>query len=205
MAREPEQPVGGAGEQPAPELILASTSPARRAIFDALGLRYRAVAPEFEERHDPALSPVELVQTLALGKARAVAARHPGALVVGADQVAAFDGQVWGKPADEAAARAQLQRLRGRTHELVTGVALVGPGLEKVEHEVAHLTVFRLTDAEVDAYLRTGEWQGCAGSYRVEGRGLAIFSEIRGDLNTVRGLPMTRLVRMLRDAGVRFF
>jgi septum formation protein len=145
------------------------------------------------------------VRTLALGKARAVARRFPEALVIGADQVAAFNGQVWSKPADEAGAREQLTQLSGHTHELVTGVALVGPGLERLEHERVALTMFPLSDAEIAGYLATREWEGCAGSYRIESRGLALFSRVEGDLNTVRGLPMTLLVRMLREAGVLFF
>ena len=145
------------------------------------------------------------MRTLALGKARAVARRFPQALIVGADQVAAFAGQVWSKPGDEAGAREQLTTLSGHTHHLVTGVALVGPGLERVEDESVALTMFSLSDAEIGGYLATREWEGCAGSYRIEARGLALFPRIEGDLNTVRGLPMTLLVRMLRDAGVRFF
>ena len=188
-----------------PELILASTSPARRALLDALGLPYRAVAPDYEEHLDPAFEPSALVRKLALGKAKAVAARFPNALVIGADQVAVVEGRVWGKPADESAARAQLQRLNGRTHGLITAVALVGPGLEQVETEMVKLTMFELSVPELEGYLATREWEGCAGSYRIEGRGLALFRDVRGDLNTIRGLPMTRLVRMLREAGVRFF
>jgi len=201
MARADPQPPPAAQ----PQLILASTSSARRALLDALGLPYRAEAPDYAEHHAPELSPSELVRTLALGKARAVAALHPEAVVVGADQVVAVAGQVWSKPAGEAEARGQLRTLAGRSHELVTGVAVLGPGWERVEHEVAHLTMYPLEEAELEGYLATGEWQGCAGSYRVEGRGLALFSEIRGDQTNIRGLPMTRLVRMLREAGVRFF
>jgi septum formation protein len=187
------------------ELLLASTSASRRALLDALGLPYRAVAPDYEERLDAAPEPGKLVRTLALGKARAVARRFPQARVIGADQVMVFEGRVWGKPVDEAAARDQLQRLNGCTHELHTGVALLAPGLERVEHEVVRLTAFHLAPHEIEGYLATREWEGCAGSYRIEGRGLGLFARVEGDLNTVRGLPMTRLVGMLREAGVRFF
>ena len=187
------------------ELLLASTSSARRALLDALGLPYRAVAPDYVERLDAAVDPAELVRTLALGKARAVAAQYPNARVIGADQVMVFEGKVWGKPADESAARAQLRRLSGHTHRLLTGVAVLSSGVERVEHDEARLTAFDLDQEEIEAYLATHEWEGCAGSYRIEGRGLGLFSEVAGDLNTIRGLPMTRLVRMLRDAGVRFF
>ncbi len=173
--------------------------------MDALGIPYRAVAPHYDEQHDPALTPTELVRKLALGKAREVASRFPEARVVGSDQVVALEGQVWSKPADATEARGQLAKLSGRTHQIVTGVALVGPGLERVEHEVVEMTMFKLGDEELTRYLATNEWEGCAGSYRIESRGLALFAEVKGDLNTVRGLPMTRLIAMLRDTGVRFF
>jgi septum formation protein len=188
-----------------PELILASTSPARRALMDALGLAYRAERPDFEERLDAAQDPAELAKALALGKARAVAAKFPDALVLGADQVCVFEGEIWGKPADLADARQKLSRLAGKTHALICGLALVGPGLERVEHERAELTMYPLSPDEIEGYLATREWEGCAGGYRVEERGIALFREIRGDLTGVRGLPMLRVVGMLRDAGVRFF
>ena len=190
---------------PFSELILASTSPARRALMDALGLPYRAVAPNFEEHLEGARDPVALARELALGKARAVSREHPQALVIGADQVCAFEGELWGKPRDEADARHKLERLSGKTHELVTGVALVGPGLERQAHDVVKLSMYALTPNEISGYLATREWEGCAGGYRVEERGQALFREISGDLTSVRGLPMLLLVRMLREAGVRFF
>jgi len=188
-----------------PELLLASTSPARRALMDSLGVPYRAVAPDFAEDHEASKDPVELCRTLALGKARAVAAQHPDALVLGADQVCAFDGACWGKPRDAEEARAQLRRLSGHTHRLVTGVALIGPGVERQAHDAVALTMYPLTPAELEGYLATGEWEGCAGSYRVEARGRALFSAIDGDLTSVQGLPMLLLVRLLREAGVSFF
>lgn len=200
-AQHPEAAVGGAPR----ELILASTSPARRALMDALGLPYRALAPDFEEKMAGARDPVALARELALGKAQAVAAKHPQALVIGADQVCAFEGEIWGKPKDEADARAKLERLSGHTHELVTGVALVGPGVRVQAHDVVKLTMYALTARELSGYLATREWEGCAGGYRVEERGMALFREIAGDLTSVRGLPMLLVIRLLRDAGVRFF
>lgn len=189
----------------APELILASTSPARRALMDALGLPYRAERPDFVEQTLGETDPVALARRLALGKAQAVAACNPAAWIIGADQVCAFDGKLWGKPEGRDDARRKLQRLAGRSHTLVTAVALVHAGQARVEHESATLTMFPLDAAELDGYLATGEWEGCAGGYQIEHRGLALFERIEGDLHTIRGLPMTLLVRMLREAGVRFF
>jgi septum formation protein len=187
------------------ELVLASTSPARRALLDTLGLPYRVEAPGVDEEVAEGTPPVQAVALLAERKARAVLARNPGALVVGADQLVSLQGRTLGKPPDEAAARQQLGALRGRTHDIFTGVCVVGPAFLVSEVDVARLTVLPLTDAEVEASLAWGEWRGCAGGYRVEGRGQALFSHIEGDRTAIQGLPMQRVVRALREAGVRFF
>jgi septum formation protein len=115
------------------------------------------------------------------------------------------DGEALGKPADRDAAREQLRRLAGRIHELVTGLCLLGPGLREAQVDVARLTVFPLEEDEIERYLDLGEWEGCAGAYRVEGAGQALFSDIEGDRTAVMGLPMIRLVRALRRAGWKFF
>lgn len=186
-------------------LLLASTSPARRALLDGLGLPYRCEAPGVDEVVPPG-TPVELaVATLAERKARAVWKRFPTALVLGADQLVSLDGAALGKPPDAAAARRQLDALAGRRHSLFTAVCVVGPGFFVTEVDAAHVTLFGLSDAEKDAYVATGEWQGCAGGYRVEGRGQALFSRIDGDRTSIQGLPMLRVTRLLREAGVRFF
>jgi septum formation protein len=149
--------------------------------------------------------PQHAVALLAERKARTVASAHPTALVIGADQLVSFQGQALGKPPDAKAAAAQLRSMRGRAHDIVTGVCVVGPGFLVTEVDVARLTVLPLTDAEVEAYVATGEWQGCAGGYRIEGRGQALFSRIEGDRSAIQGLPMQRVVRLLREAGVNFF
>ncbi len=187
------------------ELVLASTSTARRALMEGLGLPFRIVAPGVEEVVPPGMSPQRAVAMLAERKARAVAARFPRALVIGSDQLVSLDGHALGKAPDAAAARAQLSSLRGRTHDIFTGVCVVGPGFVETEVDDAKLTVLPLSDAELDGYVATGEWQGCAGGYRVEGRGQAIFQRIEGDRSAIQGLPMQRLTRLLREAGVQFF
>jgi septum formation protein len=149
------------------------------------------------------------VTLLAERKARAVLERerHAGMrlLVVGCDQLVSLDGEALGKPVDRDAARAQLARLSGRTHEIMTGLCLVDAERSDVEVDVARLTLFPLTTDEIERYLDLREWEGCAGGYRVEGRGQALFSEIDGDRSAVMGLPMLRLVRGLRRRGWRFF
>lgn len=183
------------------QLFLASTSPARRALLDALGVPYSAEAPGVDEEVPPGTPVEDAVRMLALRKARAVAARHPGALVLGADQLAEVDGRVLGKPDSRQAARAQLGTLLGRTHRLLTAVALVGGGDEQLEVDVVTLRFHPLTAEELERYLDTGEWQGCAGGYRIEGRGQALFDAFEGDRTSVQGLPMLPVVRMLRARG----
>jgi septum formation protein len=190
---------------PYSELILASTSPARRALMNGLGVPYRTVAPEVDESVAQGVSPQHAVAMLAERKARAVAQRFPTALIIGADQLVALGGKALGKAPDAAAAKAQLSSLLGRVHDICTGVCVVGPGYFVTELDVARMTVHALAERELDAYVATGEWQGCAGSYRIEGRGQAIFSRIDGDRTSIQGLPMQWVVRLLREAGVSFF
>ena len=183
-------------------LLLASTSPARRSLLAALGIPFACEAPGVGEEVPPGTSPRDAVALLSERKARAVAARHPGAWVLGSDQLLDLEGRALGKPADRAAAEGQLRSLSGRTHLLHTGVCLVGPSGSETVVETARLTLYPLADAEVRAYLDTGEWEGCAGGYRVEGRGQALFSALEGDRTCVQGLPMLQVVRLLRQAGI---
>ncbi len=180
-------------------LVLASTSPFRRALLTASGIPFEAVAPGVEESLEGA--PVSAAEGLALAKAQAVARQRPEAWVVGSDQVLALEGRAFGKPRDRAEARDQLARLAGKTHELVTGVALVGPGRTDVRHDVARLTMRSLTSAQIDRYVDSAEWRGCAGGYRIEGRGILLFDAVEGDWTGIQGLPMLLVGRLLREAG----
>ncbi|GMU61154.1 MAG: Maf-like protein [Myxococcaceae bacterium] len=185
------------------ELLLASTSPARRALMDALGLPYRAVPPEVDEEVPAGTAAPRAVAVLAERKARAVLAKHPGALVIGADQLVSLEGRTLGKPSDALAAAKQLQSLSGKTHDIYTALCVVGPAFLVGEVDAARMTVWPLSADDVGAYVATGEWQGCAGGYRVEGRGQALFQRIEGDRAAIQGLPMQRLVRVLREAGLK--
>jgi septum formation protein len=185
------------------DLILASTSESRREILKSAGIAFRSEAPDFDERHPSGLDSAALAEALALGKARSVASRFPAALVIGADQILECEGERLRKPSVEAEARVQLKRLRGRTHELCTGLALVcaAERIEKVSHETTRLTMRALTDEEIDRYLATGEWRGCLGSFRVEGQGAKLFERIEGDFFNARGLPLLRLCTLLAEFG----
>lgn len=185
-----------------PRLILASTSPARRALFTCAGLEFEAISPGIDEPMPDGAEPRALVQSLALAKAKAVAAKHPDAVVVGADQVLAFEGRCWSKAPDLETARRELRTLSGRTHELLSGVAVVAPGRsDDTFVDVATLTMRALSEAQQERYLATGEWEGCAGGYRIEGRGIALFERIHGEHSTILGLPMPPLLTRLLALG----
>ncbi len=187
------------------ELILASSSPARRELMDSLRLPYRVLSPKVDERVPRGVSASEIVRELAYRKAVAVCSRHPRALVIGADQVASGFGKLLRKPASRSEARRQLQRLSGRAHQILTGVCLLGPGIDERHVEVSRLTMYPISADELERYLDLGEWRGCAGGYRIESAGQALFARIEGDRTNVQGLPMVLLVRLLRKAGVAFF
>jgi len=187
-------------------LILASTSTFRRALMDGLGMPYQAVPPGVDEDVSPTLSAREAVQVLAARKARAVHARYPEAWVIGSDQLVQAGSEVLAKPANRDEARQQLGKLLGQTHEICTGVCLLGPGGYIAEAvEVARLTFYPVSAEELERYLDLREWEGCAGSYRVEAAGQALLARLDGDRTNVQGLPMLTVVRMLRDAGFTFF
>jgi septum formation protein len=171
-------------------------------LLAALGIPFLAVAPEVDETLAEGTGVEAAVRMLARAKAAAVLARHPGSLVLGADQLGEMEGQLLGKPRDRAEAERQLRALSGKTHRLLTAVCLLGDGREDMAVEEARLTFFSLTQTELEAYLDTGEWEGCAGGYRVEGRGQALMERIDGDRTCIQGLPMQAVVRLLRGRGV---
>lgn len=191
--------------------ILASTSPFRRQLLESAGLVFDIDAPRVDEAEvearlregRPALPPEDLVRALAEAKAREVSRRHPGRVVVGADQLLALDDEVLGKPPDAAEATRRLRQLAGRTHRLMTAVAVVGgEEPDTVFIEETDLTLRALTDEEVAKYVETGEWRGCAGGYRIEGQGIRLMSRVEGDYHNVIGLPLLAVLRALRERGL---
>ncbi len=189
-----------------PTLILASTSPWRRDMLLGAGLQVRAVAPGVDESlfyHD---DPVLMATTLARAKARAVADRHAGAWVLGADQVVWSEGEVHGKPPSPQEHLRRLLAMRGRSHQLVTGFCILGPGgVEVVRHDITTLWVrAELEEQEVRAYVHTGEGSACAGGYAVEGHGAWLFERVEGDWNNILGLPLFAVLSTLRELGWRY-
>jgi septum formation protein len=182
---------------PAPPILLASTSPQRRAILEQLGLPFDVVAPAYVEEDASGVGAVELVRAHALGKARSVADAAGERPVLGVDTAVVLDGRVFGKPSDEGEADDMLEKLAERTHEVVSGLCLLAPGWEAVEHDVTRVTFRRLAPRDVAAYLATGEWRDRAGAYAIQGRGAALVERIEGDYLNVVGLPAALLVRLL--------
>ncbi len=189
-----------------PPLVLASTSRYRRELMDRLRIPYAAVAPAYEEEYGLALPPDELVLVLAAQKAQSLAPGYPGTLILGSDQVAVFEGRVLGKPGSAARARAQLRALSGAVHRLVTGVALhdTRSGQTATALCVHTMRMRALDDAQIAAYVAHDAPFDCAGSYKVEALGIALFESIEGDDFTgIVGMPLTRVVALLTAAGVR--
>lgn len=183
-------------------LILASESPWRRELLERAGVPCEGRAHTVDEYALVEADPVVRARELALAKARSLA-DATDSWVLGADQVCHLDGHIFHKPVDADDHLDQLRALRGRTHELVTGVALVGPGVEEVFDERTRITLRELGDDELRAYLATGEGGGCAGGYQVEGQGAQLIERVDGDWFNVVGLPVLRVVSVLRSHGWR--
>jgi septum formation protein len=176
-------------------LVLASTSPQRRAILEQLRIPYRPVAPDYVEHDPPDADPVTLVRDHAEGKARSV--HGHGHVTLGVDTTVHLNGRIYGKPTDREGARAMLHELAGRTHLVLSGLCLLGGGFELVDHEVTRVTFRELAAGEVDTYLDSGEWKGRAGGYAIQGLGARLVSGIEGDYLNVVGLPATLLLDAL--------
>ena len=176
-------------------LVLASTSPQRRAILEQLRIPFDVVAPTYEEHDPPDADPVQLVRAHAEGKARS--AHTEGAITLGVDTTVHLGGRLYGKPADESGARAMVGELAGATHLVVSGLCLLGPGFAVVDHAITRVTFRALSALEVDEYLATGEWRGRAGGYAIQGVGGRLVAGIDGDYLNVVGLPAALLVDVL--------
>ena len=191
-----------------PELVLASSSPRRRRLLRSLGVPFGVRVPDVDERPLAGETPPAHVRRLALEKARAAAAALPvgsGARwVLGADTVIALDGAILGKPRGPRDAERMLARLAGRSHEVLTGVALVpiGRGRSRVAVVRSRVAMKPFDAAAIRRYVGTGEPLDKAGAYAVQGRGRRLVSEVRGSLTNVVGLPLERLAAMLAVCGL---
>jgi septum formation protein len=187
-------------------VVLASTSPYRLALLRNAGIHAEGAAPQCDEHSVTDVDPVRRALLRAELKARSIA--RPDAFVIGADQVAHIDGEPFGKPRDPADHRARLRKLRGRPHTLSVGVCIRAPvAYGGAEHSFADHSTLRfradLSDDELDAYVATGEGSGCAGGYAAEGLGAHLIEHIDGDFTNVIGLPLYRVITLLRAIGWR--
>lgn len=187
------------------QLVLASTSPYRQALLAKLQLPFTTAAPSTDETPHPGESAEDLVLRLAIAKARALKEAFPDSLIVGSDQVCVLNGAICGKPHTEENARAQLRAASGNSVVFYTGLALFDSRDGSVQSLVEPFRVdFRsLSDAEIARYVALEQPLNCAGSFKSEGLGIALFERLSGrDPNTLVGLPLIALAEMLRQAGV---
>jgi septum formation protein len=187
-------------------VVLGSTSRYRRELLSRLHLPFEVSAPEVDETPLPGEAPRDLALRLALAKARAVAARHPQAVVIGSDQVADLAGQPLGKPGEHARAVAQLRQMRGQTVVFQTALAVVclATGFEQVDLAAVRVQFRMLSDEAIEHYLQIEKPYDCAGSAKSEGLGIALLESIDNDDPTALvGLPLIRTARLLRAAGVK--
>ena len=192
-------PERGVSALPPPPLLLASTSPQRRAILEQLGLPFDVVAPRYEEHDPPDADPVALVREHAEGKARSAADEAGDRPVLGVDTTVVCAGRVYGKAAGPEEAAEMLAALGGSTHEVVSGLCLLTPAWEELDHDVTAVTFRPLTARDIASYVASGEWQGRAGAYAIQGLGAALVERIEGDYLNVVGLPAALLIRLLAD------
>jgi len=187
------------------QLVLASTSPYRRELLGRLGLPFIVASPDTDETPLPGETPSATALRLSEAKARAVAKQHPGALIIGSDQIAEMDGRIFGKPGTHDKAVEQLRTLSGKTVNFFTGLCVLDAATGKVElFGVPTLVGFRkLDDTEIENYLRREPAYNCAGSAKSEGLGIALLTRINGDdPNALVGLPLIALCELLRKHGL---
>lgn len=189
-----------------PALILASTSPYRRALLDRLGVPFTARAPACDEEalKDPALAPQALAEALAEAKARSIADQEPQAVVIGSDQVCEVEGRILGKPGTAERAVDQLLALQGREHRLVTAMTVIAPGVVHSHTDVTRLRMRPLDRDALERYVARDQPLDCAGAYKLEAAGISLFERIASeDASAITGLPLLALTRILAGFGFR--
>jgi nucleoside triphosphate pyrophosphatase len=184
---------------PAPPLLLASTSPQRRAILEQLAIPFDVVPPEYEEHDPPDADADALVREHARGKARSVAAHADERPVLGVDTTVVLGGKIYSKPRDAGDAERMLEELSGKTHAVVSGLCLITPGWEVVETAATLVTFRELTPRDLASYIASREWEGRAGGYAIQRRGATLVDRVEGDYLNVVGLPGALLVRLLAE------
>lgn len=183
-------------------LVLASSSPRRTELLTKAGIEHEVAPVDADERMEPGVPPAELAIRLALRKAEAAADRWPGRMILAADTIVDIDETPLGKPANDHDARAMLRALSGRSHDVHTGVAVVtADGTKRAAVETTRVTFRDLTDREIRDYVATGEPRDKAGAYGIQGRGAMLVERIDGNYENVMGLPLNRVIALLREVS----
>ena len=187
-------------------LILASTSPYRRQLLERLGLPFDCVAPPVDEEAIKStlvdIPPQQVAERLAFEKARSVALLHPESTVIGGDQLVHFEGQILGKPGNVDRAVAQLLAMSGRTHELITAIVVIHQGRAQAHTEIARLQLRPIDEIQARRYVEADHPTDCAGSYKLESRGITLFDRIdTSDHSAIVGMPLIALTTILRSIG----
>jgi septum formation protein len=185
-----------------PRVVLASASPRRRELLSLVGIPHEVRPANIDESYRDGETPQAHAERLAREKAQAIA--EPGALTIGSDTIVVVDGDVLGKPADERDAARMLRRLSGRSHVVMTGVAADWQGRIESDLEQVVVTFRALTDAEIEAYITTGEPMDKAGAYGIQGYGATIVERVDGDYFAVMGLAINRLIRLIERLGLTY-
>jgi nucleoside triphosphate pyrophosphatase len=192
---------------PAPPLLLASKSPQRSAILEQLHIPFDVMPPRYDEETPELADAIIVVREHARAKAQSVVEEADERPVLGVDTAVVLDGRIFGKPVDAAEAEQMLEELSGTIHVVVSGLCLLTKAWEVVEHEATRVEFRELTPRDLGLYVATGEWEGRAGAYAIQGRGAGLVRSLEGDYLNVVGLPAALLVRILaeRFAGVYGF
>lgn len=182
---------------------MASSSSRRRSLLESIGLKFEVVESHFEEDSvDKEYDPYYLAKFLALEKAKDVFERFNQCIVVGADTMVICRGEVYGKPKDEHDARRMIENLNGSEHDVVTGVAILAKnGQSVVNSDVTKVFFNKLSEEEIDAYIKTKDYIGKAGAYGIQGKGAVLVRKIEGSYSNVVGLPIELMCNMFRQIG----
>lgn len=186
-------------------LVLASTSPFRQEILGKLNLPFEVAAPNVDEKRLDNETPQQLVTRLSESKARAVADHYPDALIIGSDQVAVLDNDILGKPLNHENAFQQLKMASGNKVTFYTGLCLLNSATQNTQTRCIPFQVYfrELTDEQIEHYLQNDKPYNCAGSFKSEGLGISLFEKLEGDdPNTLTGLPLIELIRLLGNEGI---
>lgn len=185
-------------------IILASSSLRRKELLENIGLKFTIDPVELDEALDRSLEPLKLAKNISMEKARIAATRHPDCIIIAADTFGVLEGKILGKPHTEAEARSMLKLMNGKCHEVITGFAILDTGSEKTSSKAVVTRVYfrKLSNNEIDAYVRSGEPLDKAGAYAIQALGALLVERIEGDYFNVMGLPLCALAGELKKFGV---